>query len=746
LPLAEPISHSEFTRLWFWLYETLDRKIDPTGKNPDRMFFLPRATKEALEQKWPWMQAVHGPVLHYNMVPADFKIPDEFRHDVMKPTRKQGMHLADKPTSYRPTDAHKHLEFFMELPLYRWAVEHAEEVSREVWRGIAINMAAIVLEADDAEVESARMAFHELSEADPARYDYGATERVWRDAFNSAVKPGPMSYAHMVLNGAPTTLQSDGEARSPIAHARRQLIDAEREWEKQARRPKPLAPEQKKASPGATKAESTLPTPEQEKVVEDSLPADPDAAKTIMDYSQKDFLYDASNHVYVLKEVDPQTGEKVWALDSALRSEPFNNLLMSWGLPKKDLDVWKSHIPVFVKSRAIYSRPHEHLVAIGDYMYFNSYQPTTLAPRPGDWNDIRALFLHLVGGDPDALEYALDWFAYPLQKLRLRQDHRNGAYKTGSALVFRGDPGAGKGTAMTIMQLCYGYSNCTTLSQDGLDSRFHDQLAGKLFVVGNEVISGSNRSTQTANMLKTWITDPFIRLEQKGRAAFEMENNFNLVLTTNDERPVLIEPKDRRYSVFASTAIPKAVVAPVIQDIATHKQQVAAFYDHLLSRDIKMAYGELYGTAAKVAVQNATKPSAQRFAESILVDGFLTVANGWVAAARPGEAREATLPHGDAFMVPSETLMSVYRHYCHVYALPVQNVRQVTQVLLEAFEHLGVRNDARAKNGVSPRPRGWVGLPMLPPDEDAGQAPAPAIDQPSAPESATTEGDNPELV
>lgn len=483
LPLREPISPPEFSRLWFWVFEMTDRKVDPSCKNPDRMFFLPRCTQEAMDAGLPWTRPMFGPLLSMSMVPDDFEIPAEFRYELTRPAKKQGAHPSLVTSRYPSTDAHKLLECLLDLPIYAWAVEDAEMVSREVWRGLATNIAAAVLEDEPAHAAGAK-AFHELSECDDARYNYGVAEKAFRDALKSAQSPGPMTYKAMKLNGAPEDLD-EGNAKAPITHARRMLAERERSLRPQhlalVGAPVPAVPDDDGAAPVGA----------------------PDAGEVdALDftYQQKDVLLDVHRNAYILKEADLFTGEIEWSLNKPIREEALNKMLISMGCPLRSLQPWKSWIKFFHFRRCIYTT-NQLLVTMGPSVIFNTYKPTRLVPTSGNWDSIRALFLHIVGNDPDALEYFLDWCAAPLQKICKQESPRDGHYKNGTAVVLRGDPGAGKGTAMEILMLCYGMSNCVTLGQEDLDGKFHSNLIDKLFVVGNEILSSSNRSAQTANKL-----------------------------------------------------------------------------------------------------------------------------------------------------------------------------------------------------------------------------------------------------
>lgn len=749
LPLAAPVTLLEFTRLWFWLYEKTERKIDAACKNPDRMFFLPRCTAEAKELGWPWIREMYGPLLDYAMVPEDFQIPQEYRYEIERPKKKQGAHSAAPSSKYRHTDAFQLLEVLTDLPIYAWAMDNPSDVSRETWRGLATNIAAAVLE-DETAHEAGSKAFHELSEVDDVRYAYGPTEKTWRDALKSAAHPGPMSYATLKLNGAPSDID-EGDCRAPIAHARK-LLSSRRS----PRVPPPPTPKEPPSagatasstsasaatSTGATTGSSSEPAPSAGSDTPDD-PTDLDITR----FSTDDFLFDMQRNGWLMKCPDKDTGKYDWDLETVYKDEALNKFLICMGLPKRALDDWKSQIKHIRYRKPIYTSQDE-IVTEGTVRIFNTYRPSPLIPSPAPlsvWEPIRDLFLHLVGNDPKAYEYVLDWIALPLQRIRKRLDPLVYPYKMGTALVFRGDPGAGKGTATNIISLMYGLHNRVVLGQDDLDGKFHTNLIDKLFVVCNEVMSSSNRSIQTANKLKSWVTDTEIPCEAKYGDARMVPNNFNIVFTSNDERPVLVDRNDRRYSVFQSTAVNKKVIQPIIDDTLGPKTMVAAFYDHLLQRTTNISYGQIYETEARVQVQNFSASTSERFADAIFEDGFLSVSSGWVDAAPHGQIREAmTAYHGELYVLV-DTVMAVYKHFCSTLGAFPQGKMALVRSLRQRFP--ASVPDMRIRVGGIQK-RAWSGLPADSPHADVipiAVAQVPKAVAVNAPTPVVVEGDNPAI-
>jgi len=127
--------------------------------------------------------------------------------------KKLGLHTAPTPRS----EARVLLEDMLKHPLIRWMREYPDDVDRETWRGVAQNLVCAVSDHEDL-IEEAAAAFHEVSE-DYSGYAWGNAERTFRDAVESAVTMGPMTFAHMVASGMPSEHVSPGA--TCLVHAAR---------------------------------------------------------------------------------------------------------------------------------------------------------------------------------------------------------------------------------------------------------------------------------------------------------------------------------------------------------------------------------------------------------------------------------------------------------------------------------------------------------------------------------------------
>jgi hypothetical protein len=219
-PLAEEIPPAAFGVLWQWANKVTGGVLmDPACKNPSRLYYAPRSPAEAHAAGWPWARVLEGPRLSMTFVPPD-SLASVGGMPASRPAgRSQGVHraLPDRDA------AAETLGRLLQHPALRWATEAAEEVTREVWRGIATNLICAADEHQDL-VDRAWEAFNQISAADPLRYRASETRRTWRAALDSARCAGPMTFKHMVEHGLPEEMCSAGA--SCLVHAARRSVQA----------------------------------------------------------------------------------------------------------------------------------------------------------------------------------------------------------------------------------------------------------------------------------------------------------------------------------------------------------------------------------------------------------------------------------------------------------------------------------------------------------------------------------------
>jgi hypothetical protein len=138
--------------------------------------------------------------------------------------------------------------------------------------------------------------------------------------------------------------------------------------------------------------------------------------------------------------------------------------------------------------------------------------------------------------------YLLKWIAYIRRKI---------GKKTETTIILKGMQGAGKNFWTNVLaELFAGFSCGNVTDIHELTGRFNSIVEGKVFIVLNELKNAGEERTANFDALKSIITDPTIRINEKNQPRRDAENVANFVMITNHSFPVKIESGDRRYLVL----------------------------------------------------------------------------------------------------------------------------------------------------------------------------------------------------
>lgn len=227
-------------------------------------------------------------------------------------------------------------------------------------------------------------------------------------------------------------------------------------------------------------------------------------------------------------------------------------------------------------------------------------------PREGNCENLLDLLRYLCSkeADPEAVfDWVLRWIAYPLQ---------NPGAKMRTALVFHGEPGAGKNLIFETLMAIYGEYGAV-IDQSAIEDKFNDYASRKLFLVADEVVARSDL-WHVKNKLKGFITGQWIRINPKQVAAHNERNHVNMVFLSNEDQPTVIERGDRRYTVVHT---PDALSADYYD--RCRKELEAGGREALHHYLLNLPLGDFHEhskpplTDAKLHVQQLSASSIERF-------------------------------------------------------------------------------------------------------------------------------------
>lgn len=205
-----------------------------------------------------------------------------------------------------------------------------------------------------------------------------------------------------------------------------------------------------------------------------------------------------------------------------------------------------------------------------------------------DAEPLFALFDWLFKSDKER-DLFLNWFAYCVQ---------NEAEKPSWAPFFYSRlKGTGKSTLTRIMTEVFGEENTAVQNNvDKLTQQFNATLLRSKLVICEE--TQLRQGSAKGNAIKTFITDPYILIEQKGREQVRARNISCFVFTSNF-LPDWMEPGERRYAVFdvdhdggagGSRADEFAELVGRVHEFLDDPANVARFYNWLRARDLPVTF------------------------------------------------------------------------------------------------------------------------------------------------------------
>lgn len=225
---------------------------------------------------------------------------------------------------------------------------------------------------------------------------------------------------------------------------------------------------------------------------------------------------------------------------------------------RSEADIWMAHPDRRECVRGMGFFPGKELWEGG---YVNMWRGWGAEPIKGDWS----LFYNhvhniLCRGEEELTTFVFDWVADMLQ---------DPMRPKGTALVFHGKEGTGKGTFCDVVGRMIGRKHYKHVTNERhLTGNFNYHLMDALFVFADEVIFGGSRST--AGILKSMVSEKELVCERKGVDSFMYENRARIAVASNEDWFIPAGPNSRRW-----------LVLDVSGEKASDRQYFDALYDQM---------------------------------------------------------------------------------------------------------------------------------------------------------------------
>jgi len=274
----------------------------------------------------------------------------------------------------------------------------------------------------------------------------------------------------------------------------------------------------------------------------------------------KEFYFDITiqTYFYILKK------DLIYTTKEHIKKEFWEEVKEKYSNDNEKLEMYKkdltkimsriyleieSVIPVFE-----FNKPYG-LYREGKITYFNFYKPTNFIAICENlrkdtknihkninfykkYKSITILLENLIPKEEER-HYFLNWLSYVFNTKR----------KTMNTIVLKGIQGTGKGVFSKYILEKFYEDYLIYTSNDDLNTKFNSNLQNKLMNIGNELINFEDKR-DIREKLKQWITEDYIRIEEKGIKSKIFKNTFNMLIFSNNKNPVNIESSDRRFSII----------------------------------------------------------------------------------------------------------------------------------------------------------------------------------------------------
>lgn len=169
--------------------------------------------------------------------------------------------------------------------------------------------------------------------------------------------------------------------------------------------------------------------------------------------------------------------------------------------------------------------------------WYNTWNGFSVQPREGKCNNfLMHIKTVICSGDENAYEWLLDWCADAVQ---------DPANPKGTAVVMRGEEGAGKGTLANVMGELFGSHYRHLIDDSHLLGNFNAHMIDALFIFADEITWGGN--VKSSGKLKGMVTERHLIGERKGVDAIGYRNMIHMMIASNSNWVIPAGTNSRRW-------------------------------------------------------------------------------------------------------------------------------------------------------------------------------------------------------
>lgn len=167
----------------------------------------------------------------------------------------------------------------------------------------------------------------------------------------------------------------------------------------------------------------------------------------------------------------------------------------------------------------------------------NYWVGPTAIPVQGDCSVINEFLLNVIcAGSRDSYSYLMSYLAHMYQRPE---------EKPGVMIALLGGQGTGKGTFFRLLQAIWGQTTLQVSDVNEIVGQFNAALERNLIILMDEALFSGDRKAQ--DRLKSIITEPKCRIEQKYQPARTIDSYHRLFAASNHKHFAQVDDDDRRF-------------------------------------------------------------------------------------------------------------------------------------------------------------------------------------------------------
>lgn len=349
------------------------------------------------------------------------------------------------------------------------------------------------------------------------------------------------------------------------------------------------------------------------------------------------------DQTYILTEKKNSMGEQDFSLESRQSFKSFyeDEIIMCIdGVERCKADVWlKSNNRRKYKGVMFDPRPTEV-----NNDYYNLWKGFTKKPIQGNcnlyWEHVKE---NICSNSNESYQYIRKWISLVFQK----------PHEVHTALVLCGSQGVGKNSFIDPLGTLLGPHYAPLSSIAELISNFNYHLKNAVLIHANEALWGGNKKDIGA--LKAMITEKTCLIEGKGKDRIVVRNFKHIILSSNEDWPLHLDPDDRRFFVLRVSEKRKEdhQYFKSIQNELNNGGYEALLCD-LLHEDLSNFNPRtLPSTSDSFAIKMRSSDSAHRYLYEVLCEGGFSI----------GEVREMKRPVWQE-IIPKNSAYEDYMLWC----------------------------------------------------------------------------------